>query len=342
MTTSTVSAAASSNGVQGPNARSLGQLWQVPAFFIGAIALALVAAAAPLAPRGDDMPLDQDLLTVRRALEKPGLLPDDVVALAESTVAHANRQPDRAGEAHFLLGAVYLRQAERHSPPDKKREERDKAGMHLELAELRGVPEADVARLTYLRGKVAFLVAANMPRAIELLSKSLPGGADNAAEGYAMVVQAHLQGTPPDLDAALAANLKQMEFIDDDVMMAQTRLLRGELLLKKGQRTEAINFLEAIGPKAPQDLRLKARLLQATAAMEEHLWGQAIGWWTELLPYPQTVAGGKGRILYNIGLCCAHHEPPNHDKEAITAWRETQLYGNEEAQAAALRLAELR
>jgi len=341
MTTSRVASAGSTNAVLGRTAVPLSQLWQVPVFLAGIVALAAVAAASALAPSEGEDPVDHELAVVRRALAKPGLPSEHIVALAESAVSHAGRDPERVGEAHFLLGAIYLRRAERKSP-DKGRDERDKAAIHLELAELRGVPEADRARLTYLRGKVIYLSGGDIQRAIELLSQSLPGGTDNPTEGYGILVEAQLQKPVPDLDAALDANLKQLEVCDDETILNQARLLRGELLLKKELRVEAIKALEAIGPKSPAKVRFKARYLQAKAAMEEGMWGRAIPWWNELLAHADVVAGGQARIFYNLGVCCINFEPPAHEKEAVAAWREAQRFGGEEAQAAAIRLAELR
>jgi tetratricopeptide (TPR) repeat protein len=341
MTTNTFASAGSSHAVLGRVRRPPGQLWQVPTFLAGLVAVVLVAAASPFASQPPDDSLDSDLTTVRAALAKGGGRVDHVVALAENAVAHAGHQGERVGEAHFLLGAVYMRLAER-SPSERAPEERDKAAMHLELAELRGVPAADQARLQYWRGKLLFLSGRDPQRAIELLSGSLPGGADNVAEAYGILVQAHLHKAPPDLDAALAANLKQMEVCEDEALLTQARMLRGELFLKKEMRVEAIKAFEAIGPKAAPAVRHKARFLQATAAMEEGLWGRAVPWWQELLAQPDVVPGGKARILYNLGLCCLNFEPPAHESQAVAAWQETELYGGEEAQAAALRLAELR
>jgi predicted negative regulator of RcsB-dependent stress response len=341
MTKSTSASAESTNGAPRRAPVPLGQLWQVPVFLAGILSLAVAAAASSLVPLTDVDPGDRDLTVIRQALNKPGVPSAEIVAEAESAAGHAGRDPERAGEAHFLLGAIYLRIAERKTPEVGK-EEFEKAGLHLELADLRGVPAADRARLKYLLGKLAYLNGTNMPRAIDLLSQSLPGGADNAAEGYAMLVQAHLRKTPPDLDAALDANRGLLEVCDDDAMLTQARLLQGELLLKKGQRLDAIKAFEAIGAKAPAEIRFKARFLQAKASMEEGMWGKAIVWWKEVLARPDVVIpGGKARIFYNLGVCYVNFETPAHDKEAMAAWRDAQLHGGEEAQAAALRLADM-
>src|SRR5439155_25203119 len=172
-------------------------------------------------------------------------------------------------------------------PEERIRDEREKAGVHLELAELFGVPATDRARLTYLRGKLLYRANGDLERVIDLLSRSLPDGADNVVEGYALLTEAHLRKTPPDLDAALAANLKQMESCEDEAVLTQARMLRGELLLRKGQRLEALKVLDQAAAKAPAPVRLRARLMQARAAMDEGLWCRAIPSWMELLAQPE-------------------------------------------------------
>jgi hypothetical protein len=340
MTTNTVAGASSANGVLGRGVRPPGQLWQVPLFLVGLGALVLAAAAGPLMPQPFDNKLERDLAAIRDALDKPGVPPAEIVALAENAAFHASPQTDLAGTAHFLLGTIYLRQGEAQSG-EKARDERIKAAKHLKLAELRGVSNEDRPRLTYLLGKVLFLNNGDLLQIIELLTSSLPTGTDHPAEGYAMLVEAYLRKAEPDLAAALAANSKQIEF-SEDVPLARARMQRGELLLKQEKRSEAIKVLDQAATKALPKERLKIRYLQARAAMEEGLWGRAIPWWQELLADATLVPGGKGRVYYNLGLCCLNFEQATHEKEAVAAWQEALLYGGDEAQAAALRLGELR
>jgi hypothetical protein len=300
-----------------------------------------VAATAPLAPHEADNQLERDLARVRQALEKPGDPTDDLLALAESTVSRSNQQPELTGEAHFLLGSLHLRLAE-HAAADRAREERDKAHLHLESAQLHGVSPTDRARLQYLRGKLLFLSGGDLARCVDLLSKSLPDGADQAGDGYGLLVQAYLKKPVPDIDGALAANLKQMDYYDDDASLNQARLLRGELLLKKDLRVEAIKALDGIGPRAPQALRLKARALMARAATEEGLWARAVPLWRELLAHPAALPGERGRSLYHLGCCLKQlHEQPGHLEEAVDAWQKAVQEGGDEGQAAGLRLAEV-
>ncbi|HEX9373194.1 MAG TPA: tetratricopeptide repeat protein, partial [Roseiflexaceae bacterium] len=117
-------------------------------------------------------------------------------------------------------------------------------------------------------------------------------------------------------------------------------LLRAELLLRTGLRAEALKVLRGIGSGAPREVRLQARYLQARTSQEERQFAQAIPLWKELLADPAKVPGGKGYILYALGLCHSAAEPPE-DGAATVAWREAVQLGGPEGQAAALRLAEL-
>ncbi len=324
-----------------PRVRAPGQLWQVPAFLAGVVALLLVAAAGSLVPVSVDDQLDRDLAAVREALKLPQVPTDETIALADNCLARTAANPDRAGEAHFLLGLLHMRLAE-HGPTGRARDEREKAGMHLKRAEmLDNVPPADRARLTFLLGKLTFLSGGDVLVAIDLLSRSLPGGAENPAEGYGMLVQCYLRKLAPDLDAALDANLHQLETCEDEAGRTQAWLTRGELFLKKEQRGEAIKALDQAAAKATPKVRLQCRLMQAKAAMDEGLWARAVPWWNELLAQPASVPGGRARILYNLGLCCFNQRPAR-EKDAAAAWQEVLILGGEEAQAAALRLGELK
>src|SRR5205823_11921177 len=100
-------------------------------------------------------------------------------------------------------------------------------------------------------------------RAIPLLARSVERQTlDVRPAGYGMLVQAYLKLPRPDIDAALAANYKQIELLESDEALGQAWLLRGELQLKKDQRQEALKTLANINAKAPRALRLPARLLQ--------------------------------------------------------------------------------
>ena len=100
MATNSVTGSGTTNGVLGRAARAPGQLWQVPVFLFGLSALLLVAAMSPFGWGPGDDKLESDLATIRAALEKPGVPPDEIVALAENTLAHASSNQDLAGQVN--------------------------------------------------------------------------------------------------------------------------------------------------------------------------------------------------------------------------------------------------
>src|SRR5437764_114076 len=78
--------------------------------------------------------------------------------------------------------------------------------------------------LQYALGKLLYQSGdGELPRAIDYLARSTAKGADDPAEGYGLLAQAYLRLRPPDLDAALAANQKQIDHSDDEVVLAPAR-----------------------------------------------------------------------------------------------------------------------
>src|SRR5262245_454765 len=169
--------------------RPPGQLWQVPTFFAGLLALVGVGLTTALSPPATGRQFAHDLDTLRHALKDPAAPVEHLLGLAESAVERAREYPQRAGEAHFLLGLIHARLADR-APPDPARELRNKAALYLQMAEARNnVPGADLPRLHYHLGRLLYLNG-DLPRAVEYLARSAGQGADDPAEGYAMLQQA--------------------------------------------------------------------------------------------------------------------------------------------------------
>src|SRR5262249_49197036 len=153
---------------------------------------------------------------------------------------------------------------------------------------------ADRPGLDFRLGQLV-LRQGDLPRAIHLLARSVDQQPlDQRAGGYALLVQAYLALPRPDIDAALDANQRQSDLLEDDDLLGRCWLQRGELLVAKGARAEALKTLERIGSKARRELRLQARLLQTQCCEAEGLWNRAIGLWLELMPDAAHVPGGQG------------------------------------------------
>src|SRR5262245_6045639 len=88
MRTDNASSPASTRSASYPSRLSLGQLWQVPMFCLGVVALIGAAAAHPLLPGNHSQQLGRDLEAARRALEDS---PADIErAIAKAELALAN------------------------------------------------------------------------------------------------------------------------------------------------------------------------------------------------------------------------------------------------------------
>src|SRR5690349_16310405 len=80
-----------------------GQLWQVPAFFAGVVALVAVALLTP-SGRTDAQAVERELAALRRGLAQPHPDLDSLLPQAEGLLAQSQRHPRAAGEIHFLVG----------------------------------------------------------------------------------------------------------------------------------------------------------------------------------------------------------------------------------------------
>jgi tetratricopeptide (TPR) repeat protein len=314
-----------------PPSRPLRYLWQVPLFLLGLAALVAVPLARSwwhVSPARD---LDRQLEAVRAALGKlPG---PDVVAAAEAALARSEELDQRTGEAHFLLGSIYLRA----QPPTD--ENLAKARQHLEEAEKLSVPESDADRLTYRLGVVWARSGVDPGKVLDYLKRA-EKAMDDAGEGYGLLTQLCLRLPTPDLEAALSWNEKHLQLpTANDALLAPPRLLRGELYLRLKQASDARKVLKRIGDSAPPALQARARFLLAQSYYEEGAWGEAAPLWEQVLADPREPPREAGQVLYKLGVCRFRLD---QTAEAERAWEAVLPHGGEEAQAAALRLAPLR
>jgi tetratricopeptide (TPR) repeat protein len=324
----------------GSNGPPLRRLWQVPTFVIGLLAVAGVHLARPLWHESETRRIERDLAGVEQRLDDPNAAPDAIVTRAEGLLGRTEPFPDYAGQAHFLLGSAYLRQAAQ-APAGPAADASLKARSHLEQADTKGVPEPQRARLRYRLAKTWFQTGANPLSIIHYLAPSIEQGAEDRVEGYGLLAQAYLRlpASEATLRAALDANQKQIaQPTADDAVLAPARLLRGELLLRLHEPGEARKVLSFIGPNAPPDVRARARSVRAGCLQEEQQWQEAVPAWKEILADPAEAAREQGRIWYNLGVC---HRGLGQNGEAADAWKNALNHGGEEAQAAAVRLAEL-
>jgi tetratricopeptide (TPR) repeat protein len=288
---------------------TFGQLWQVPLFLLGLTALAAVWATRPLWYDPEIVRLRSDLDKARQALQDPQAALNGLTVLLQEDLDHIGRLPERAGEAHFLLGSIYLRLAGQ-LPAEPAADLWRKARSHLEEAEQLGVPEPDRILLRYRLGMAWFQSGGDVQRVIATLSTVIDQVEEDRAAGYEILTQCYLRLPVPNLPAALAANEKQLQLpTSDESRLAPARLLRGELLLRMHQDEAARKVLGWI-KVAPPAISARARYLRAHSYQEEKAWAEAAKLWEEVLADERQPPADKGRVLYWLGWCYRNlHQP---------------------------------
>lgn len=321
--------------------RRLSQLWQVPTFLVGLLALVGVAASTPWRLTPQQREFDELISNLRGGLER-GENPDVLVGYAEKAVSRLSQFRARAAEIHFLAGSAYYRQA-KEKPAAYAKEVWPRAVEHLEQALTLGKPDDDRLALQYRLGYSLYQLNKNVPRALELMTLSVEKGAEQPLQGYRLLIEAHLAQKTPNLDAALSAGRRVLDLTPEreSDAIAKGRLQVGELLLRKGLRTEAIKELDRITSKAPRAVRIQARLVQAQACADDAQWTKAVLVWQGLLPEASHVPGGRARVLYALGWCHQQKDPAD-TQETERLWQESLKLGGPAGQAAGLRLGQLR
>lgn len=322
----------------------LGRLWQVPTFLLGVVVLTATVLTAPLwqTPRLPEP--DQAIRELRAVLSARTVDTEKALALTSAALREAEADPGLASEAHFLVGSAHVAAAER--TPGPAAESWARARAHLEQAQARGVGPEDAPRLAYRLGKaLAQTEPSSSAQVIPILKENIEAGADgpeDAARGYALLAQAYLRATPPDVEAALAATEQQLQQpIVNDALLAPARLARGELLLRLRRNDEARQVLRHVGNQAPPAIAGQARLLVARSLEADELWADAAQAWREAIDRGGSSVREPHVLFYHLGLCLRN---AGRDADAARAWEECLRHGarSDETQAAALALGEIR
>jgi hypothetical protein len=313
-------------------------LWQVPALVLGVAAVIAVLTLRPYSP-DTAAAAEHQLREARRALEQSP--PDAATALqrADRVLALADRYPQLAGEAHFLAGSAHLRLADDPATPDAARE-RQLAHQDLDQAAALHVSEADQPKLNYRLAKVALLLGGDPAKAVSLLEKSVD--IDDPAEGYGLLALAYSRLTPPDLNKAVEASMKQLDRAlrtSDTRLQASARFRVGELYLQLKKVKDGRLMLSKVSTEAAPDEFYKARMLLAESYEETPQdWDGAARNWELAQQNPKLTGAEKAKVLYHLGLCAARAQR----KDAAGVFAQAVALGGPEGQAAGLRLGELK
>jgi TolA-binding protein len=323
----------------------LRQLWQVPVFFLGVVAILTACLTRGLIAPDPVHQLHQHLAEARRLLERDANDPDGALRHAQLAVDNLAFDQGQAAEAFFLLGSAYLRIAEHLSSEGNNSELRTQnlkeARRCLQEAERRGLAGQDGARLHYRLAKLSFHLGDDPAQVITLLKANMDA-AEDRAEALTLLSQAYLRLNPPNLKEALKANKKLREEvpqIGEDVL-GPAKLAGAKLLLQLNQREEARKTLEKISDRAPPAILAEKNMLLAGLYQEEHKWAEAAALWRAVLDEKRVPLAEAGGVLYNLGVC---YRRQDQNDSAAEAWNACMHRSQgEEAQAAALALAELR
>ncbi|MFO0844825.1 MAG: tetratricopeptide repeat protein [Gemmataceae bacterium] len=314
-------------------------LWQAPVFVLGVAALVAAWLGRPLWPDCAAGRARADLDAARQLLARPD--GDAELALKHATAAQdaCARLPEGCGEAAYLAGSAYIRQAEK-ADPVRSRELWQQAKEALGRASREGVPEEDQRDLPYRVAKVGFYTSEALPAVISRLEEAVPG-CSTRAEGFRLLTEAYLRLPQPDLAKALAANQRLRDVAEaGEADLTLAKLQGGEILLRLGKPDEARRSLEKIGEQAAPALVVKARLLRAQTYQEEKQWGEATRLYNAALADNRAPVGDPAPIHYHLGQCYCQLDQP---QGAVKAWLEcVRVSRGPEGTAAALKLVEQR
>lgn len=319
---------------------TFGQLWQVPTFLLGLALLGGVWATRPLWYDPEGMTFQSEISKSRRAIES-GAPVQDATQLLVDALEHVNQHPQQKGEVLFLLGSAYVRLAEK-AVGDSSKDLWLQARRYFDQALTTGVPDGDGLEFVYRYALARFYTDASqesLKKVIDDLSFCIEKLPEERWLALGILTQAYLHSNPPNIKAALSANERQLQLpVEDQHLLDPVRLLRGELLLKTGEREEARRTLARIGDHAPAALVLRARYLRAQSFQDDRLWLEASPLWEAIIAEGQLPAAELRHVLYCLGLC---YQNLHEAAKAQRIWKETLALGGEEALAAELYLAEL-
>jgi hypothetical protein len=320
---------------------SLRKMWQVPLFFVGVVAVVTACLTRGLVAPDPVRQLHHDLAEARRLLDRQASDPEAALQYAQQAVDNLMYDQGRAAEAFFLLGSAHLRASEQTDKSAAEEHWRE-AQRWLREAEQRGLAGEDANRTHYRLAKLRFYRRDNPAQVIEQL-KTYLDDADDRAEALTLIYQSYLRMTPPKLEEALKVNRELREKVPQlgEDVLGPAKLAGAKLLLQLDRRDEARKTLEKINEQAPPGTLSEKNMLLAGLYQEEHKWEAAAALWRAVLEEKRAPLTEPGGVLYNLGVCCRQLEQYG---PAAEAWSDGRLLRSpgEEAQAAALALAELR
>jgi tetratricopeptide (TPR) repeat protein len=290
-------------------------LWHVPLFLLGLGALAAAWFGRPIWPEAPARLTQRDLTLARSAVEKADGNLEYALKLATRALEASQKLPDFMAEAAFLTGSIHLKLAEKAGPVS---EHWAHAYAHLNQAHTIGIDENDRARLEYYLAKSGLHIGKDL-RDVAGYLESAAAQADSRVEAYSLLTDVYLRMNPPELNKALAANLKLRNVEElTEAEANQAKLRGGDILLRLGRTQEARKSLEKIDDRAPIELIQQARLLRARTYQAEKNWAEAALQYQAALADTRHPPVNAALARYNLGLC---YRGLDRREEAIRAWK---------------------
>lgn len=311
-------------------------LWHAPLFVLGVAALVAAWFGRPLFPPDQARQLQRNLLNARNTLDKADGDSAYALKLALKAMEASEMLQEHAGEAAFLTGWAYSRQAEKVQGAAAA-EAWAKARQHLEQADQAGVPEDDRHRLDFRLARAGLHTGMPLKSVAALLEKAAPQ-ADSRVEAYQLLAKTYERMKPPDLEQALKANhkLRGLEEISD-AEAARAMLQGGSLLLQMGKPDDALLSLNKIKDTAAAEVVQQARLLRARCYQQQKAWEQAILQYQNAMADPRWPLPDRAVALYHLGTCYRNN---SQDKDAVATWKQCLGSTAPEGTAAAVALAD--
>jgi len=307
-------------------------------FLVGVVAILAVTVGKDWWTLDPNARFRRDLAQLRSYLDKGVADSPEALTIARRVQESIDSHPETNGSTRYVLGSTLLAQAD--AKFDEGADELYKAArVHLEKAESEGVPDADRLRLAYRLGRVWEQEDAVDPqKVIDYLIKSLQSSED-LSEGYRRLGEAYLRLPKPDLKKARDSIQQQLARAlprADPRILAQARLILGDLHTRLNEHEEARKVLDRIASDAPSEVYVASRIALARSYQAENDFASAIKH-LEQARDKSTTPAIRGTVLYHLGVCYAQS---NRRAEASKAWGQALQGNGPEAQAAAFRLAE--
>jgi TolA-binding protein len=316
-------------------------IWQLPTFLVGIAALVAVWYGRPYLHLTPAEQYQRDLAALRQALDKN---PVDLTFVQAQLrkVQGVDPPPQSEKLVAYLIGSALVATAELAVTPEEAVEQWKSARKLLETASGNGVADNDRLRHQYRLAKAWAHTGEAPQKVIDALVASMKCG-DDPSDGNRILAETYLKLDPPREKEArdcLKEYMTQMPPGRGEAQQRYVNLARlklGELHTKLGEPDDARKVLERIGPDAPPDLLVAARILLAKSYEVDEDWEQAIRCLEQARDIRGILPADKAGILYGLAEA---YQKANKKARALEALQLLWKGTGPEAQAAAFRLGE--